>query len=36
VQPNPDITATLSAVRQIVPVLKDQGYRFEIVSDLLD
>jgi peptidoglycan-N-acetylglucosamine deacetylase len=36
VRPNPDVTATLSAVREIVPVLKDQGYRFEIVSDLLD
>jgi peptidoglycan-N-acetylglucosamine deacetylase len=35
VQPNPDITPTLNAVRQIVPVLKDQGYKFEIVSDLL-
>lgn len=35
VQPNPDVTATLNAVRQIVPILKDQGYKFEIVSDLL-
>lgn len=31
----PDITATLRAVRQIVPVLKDQGYSFEVVSDLI-
>jgi peptidoglycan-N-acetylglucosamine deacetylase len=35
VQPNPDATATLSAVRQLVPILKDRGYKFEIVSDLL-
>jgi peptidoglycan-N-acetylglucosamine deacetylase len=35
VQPNPDATATLSAVRQLVPILKDRGYSFEIVSDLL-
>jgi peptidoglycan/xylan/chitin deacetylase (PgdA/CDA1 family) len=35
VEPNPDISATLAAVRQIVPVLKDHGYRFEIISDLL-
>jgi peptidoglycan/xylan/chitin deacetylase (PgdA/CDA1 family) len=35
VQPNPDVKPTLNAVRQIVPILKDQGYHFEIVSDLL-
>lgn len=35
VQPNPDVRATLAAVRQIVPALKDQGYKFEVVSDLL-
>jgi peptidoglycan-N-acetylglucosamine deacetylase len=35
VQPNPDATATLSAVRQLVPILKDRGYKFEIISDLL-
>jgi len=35
VKPNPDVSATLNAVRQIVPILKDQGYKFEIVSDLL-
>ncbi len=34
-RPNPDISQTLAAVRQIVPVLKDQGYTFETVSDLL-
>ena len=35
VNPKPDITATLRAVKQIVPMLKDQGYSFEIVSDLI-
>jgi peptidoglycan-N-acetylglucosamine deacetylase len=35
VNPKPDITATLDAVKRIVPVLKDQGYGFEIVSDLI-
>lgn len=35
VQPNPDVTATLTSVRQLVPILKDRGYKFEIVSDLL-
>ncbi len=35
VQRDPDISDTLEAVARIVPVLKDQGYRFETVSDLL-
>ena len=35
VEPKPDVSAMLTAVRQIVPVLKDQGYRFEVISDLL-
>jgi peptidoglycan/xylan/chitin deacetylase (PgdA/CDA1 family) len=35
VQPNPDVSAMLKAVKMIVPVLKDQGYSFEVVSDLL-
>lgn len=35
VDPSPDITETLEAVRLLIPVLKDQGYRFEIVNDLL-
>jgi peptidoglycan/xylan/chitin deacetylase (PgdA/CDA1 family) len=35
VEPNPDISSTLAAVRQIVPTLKQRGYRFETVSDLL-
>jgi peptidoglycan/xylan/chitin deacetylase (PgdA/CDA1 family) len=32
---NPDISQTMNAVRQIVPVLKDQGYQFLVLSDLL-
>jgi peptidoglycan/xylan/chitin deacetylase (PgdA/CDA1 family) len=32
----PDIRNTLAAVREIVPRLRDQGYRFETVSGLLD
>jgi peptidoglycan-N-acetylglucosamine deacetylase len=36
VERNPDITETLAAVRRIVPVLKDKGYTFETVSDLLE
>ena len=35
VQSSPDITQTLLAVRRIVPVLKDLGYKFEVVSDIL-
>ena len=35
VQAKPDISETLAAVRRIVPVLKDQGYTFLTVSDLL-
>lgn len=35
VTPKPDISTTLRAVKQIVPVLKDRGYSFEIVSDLI-
>jgi peptidoglycan/xylan/chitin deacetylase (PgdA/CDA1 family) len=31
----PDIGATIEAVRRIVPALLDQGYHFEIVSQLL-
>ncbi len=36
VAPNPDIGETLAAVRQIIPVLKDQGYAFETVGDLIN
>ncbi len=35
IQPNPDISETLEAVRHIVPALRDKGYTFETVSDLL-
>lgn len=35
VRSKPDVRAMLAAVRKIVPALKDQGYSFEIVSDLL-
>ena len=35
VQPKPEISETLKAVRRIVPILKDQGYTFLTVSDLL-
>lgn len=35
VNAKPDISATLRAVQRIVPVLKDNGYSFEIVSDLM-
>lgn len=35
VQRNPDVSQTLTAVRTIVPVLKDLGYKFEVVSDIL-
>lgn len=31
----PDISQTIKAVREIVPRLRDQGYRFETVSDVL-
>jgi peptidoglycan/xylan/chitin deacetylase (PgdA/CDA1 family) len=36
IQPNPNISETIWAVERIVPILKDQGYTFEIVSDLLN
>ena len=35
IQPQPDVTETLAAVRILVPVLKDQGYEFETVEQLL-
>jgi peptidoglycan/xylan/chitin deacetylase (PgdA/CDA1 family) len=35
VQPNPDVTPMLAAIRQIVPPLKDKGYSFETVTELL-
>jgi peptidoglycan/xylan/chitin deacetylase (PgdA/CDA1 family) len=35
VQPDADISEMLKALRQIVPALKDQGYSFDTVSELL-
>ena len=35
IRPEPDVSAMLGAVKRIVPALKDQGYSFETVSDLL-
>ncbi|MBV9158755.1 MAG: polysaccharide deacetylase family protein [Acidobacteriaceae bacterium] len=35
VEKSPNIQHTLSAVRQIVPVLRDAGYSFETVSELM-
>jgi peptidoglycan/xylan/chitin deacetylase (PgdA/CDA1 family) len=35
VRPHPDLSETLTAVKEIVPVLKDRGYCFETVSELL-
>jgi chitin deacetylase len=35
VQVKPDVSQMLMAVKQIVPALQDQGYRFETVGDLL-
>jgi peptidoglycan-N-acetylglucosamine deacetylase len=35
IRPNPDISQTIAAVRRIIPVLKNEGYSFATVSDLL-
>ncbi|MBV8834642.1 MAG: polysaccharide deacetylase family protein [Acidobacteriaceae bacterium] len=35
VQPRPDTSASLQALKLIVPRLQDQGFRFEVVSDLM-
>jgi peptidoglycan/xylan/chitin deacetylase (PgdA/CDA1 family) len=35
VDPNPDISETLKALRCIVPALQEQGYEFETVSEIL-
>jgi len=35
IQPNPDISEMLKALKVIVPALVDQGYSFETVSELL-
>ena len=34
-KPEPDISATLEAVARLVPQLKDRGYHFETVSEIL-
>lgn len=36
VNPKPDVSEMLSALREIIPVLKDRGYSFETVGDLLN
>jgi len=33
--PNPDILETIGAVRLLIPRLRDQGYRFETISEIL-
>jgi peptidoglycan/xylan/chitin deacetylase (PgdA/CDA1 family) len=35
IRKNPDIGSTLRALKQIIPALKDRGYSFEVISDLL-
>jgi peptidoglycan-N-acetylglucosamine deacetylase len=35
IQPRPDVAPMLTAVKQIVPALQDQGYRFETVTEVL-
>jgi peptidoglycan/xylan/chitin deacetylase (PgdA/CDA1 family) len=35
IRPNPDIHETIVAVKQLIPWLKDQGYNFETVSEIL-
>ncbi len=35
IQANPDVSEMISALKAIVPELKDRGYRFETVSELL-
>ncbi len=35
IQPNPDIGATLTATRKLIPRLKDAGYAFETVGQIL-
>jgi peptidoglycan-N-acetylglucosamine deacetylase len=34
-KPDPDISATLEAVARLIPQLKDRGYHFETVSEIL-
>jgi peptidoglycan/xylan/chitin deacetylase (PgdA/CDA1 family) len=35
VMPDPDIAQTLQAVRRVIPALRDRGYHFETVSQIL-
>jgi|SRR5271165_2634065 len=35
IQPNPDVSNMMAALKQIVPVLRDRGYSFEPVTTLL-
>lgn len=35
IRPEPDVSAMLGAVKRIVPALRDRGYSFETVSELL-
>ncbi|HEX4164555.1 MAG TPA: polysaccharide deacetylase family protein [Bryobacteraceae bacterium] len=35
VRPKPDISETIAAVKKIIPILRDEGYHFLTVSDLL-
>lgn len=35
IRPNPDIEATLAATKDLIPRLKDKGYSFETVSQIL-
>ena len=35
IQANPDVSEMISALKTIVPELRDRGYRFETVSELL-
>lgn len=35
VQPNPDVSEMLGAIKTIVPVLRDRGFTFHTVSDLI-
>ena len=35
VEARPDVSSMLEALQQIVPVLQDEGYTFETVSDLM-
>jgi peptidoglycan-N-acetylglucosamine deacetylase len=34
-QRNPDVSGTLKTLQRIVPILKDNGYEFEVISDLV-